>query len=72
MFMGYCAISSSQINPSIPKHKPILNFAGIYHKNFPTILMLSILFAFDAFGGAFIAKSFISFYFSEKYDIELI
>jgi hypothetical protein len=41
----------------------ILNFAGIDPKNFPTIVMLSILFAFDAFGGAFVAKSFLSFYF---------
>lgn len=33
--------------------------------------MLSLLFACDAFGGAFIAKSFLSFYFYKRYDILL-
>jgi len=49
----------------------MLNFAGINPKNFPTIIMLSALFAFDAFGGGFVAKSFLSFYFKERFDIEL-
>jgi predicted MFS family arabinose efflux permease len=33
--------------------------------------MLSVLFAFDALGGAFVAKSFISYYFYQRYDIVL-
>lgn len=49
----------------------MLNFAGIDPKNMPTIVMLSVLFAFDAFGGAFVAKSFISYFFYEKYQIVL-
>jgi predicted MFS family arabinose efflux permease len=48
-----------------------LNLAGIDPKNFKTILTICILFAFDAFGGAFIAKSFISFYYNERYSIVL-
>jgi hypothetical protein len=47
----------------------MVNFAGIDAKNFPTIIMLSVLFAFDAFGGAFVAKSYISYFFSARYDI---
>lgn len=42
---------------------------GISPKNFKTITMISVLFAIDAFGGAFIAKSFLSYYFYERYDI---
>jgi predicted MFS family arabinose efflux permease len=34
-------------------------------------VIISILFAFDAFGGAFIAKSFLSFFFAERYNITL-
>lgn len=49
--------------------KVILNFAGIDPNNFKTIVMLSVLFAFDAFGGAFVAKSFISYYFYERFNI---
>jgi hypothetical protein len=50
---------------------PKLNLAGIDPKNFKTIFTICILFAFDAFGGAFIAKSFISFYYNERYSIVL-
>jgi hypothetical protein len=53
------------------KDGPILNCAGIDPKNFKTIVMLSILFAFDAYGGAFVAKSFISYYFDQRYGIIL-
>ncbi len=48
----------------------MLNFAGIDPKNFRKILTLSILFAFDAYGGAFVAKSYISYFFSSRYDIK--
>lgn len=33
--------------------------------------MLSVLFAFDAFGGAFVAKSFLSYYFYQRFDVIL-
>jgi hypothetical protein len=48
----------------------MVNFAGIDSKNFPTIITLSVLFAFDAFGGAFVAKSYISYFFSARYYID--
>lgn len=63
--------NSKGIEAKVPKEKVIVNFAGISAEHFPTIVMLSILFAFDAFGGAFIAKSFLSYYFYERYDILL-
>ena len=47
----------------------MLNFAGISPKKFPQIVILSILFAFDAFGGAFVAKSYISYFFNARFDI---
>jgi predicted MFS family arabinose efflux permease len=33
--------------------------------------MLSTLFAFDAFGGAFVAKSYLAFYFQTKFSVIL-
>ncbi len=63
--------NSRAIEAKAPKDKVMLNFAGIDPKNMPTIVMLSSLFAFDAFGGAFVAKSFISYFFYERYEIVL-
>jgi hypothetical protein len=69
VFVYWLIDNSKAIEAKIPKEKVMLNFAGIDPKNMGTIVMLSILFAFDAFGGAFVAKSFISYYFKERYDI---
>ena len=71
VFVYWLIDNSTAIEAKVPKEKVMLNFAGIDPKNFKTIVMLSILFAFDAFGGAFVAKSFISYYFYERYDIVL-
>ena len=71
VFTYWMIDNSKSIEAKVPKEKVMLNFAGIDPKNFKTIVMLSVLFAFDAFGGAFVAKSFISYYFSERYNIIL-
>lgn len=71
VFAYWLIDNSKAIEAKVAKDKVILNFAGIDPKNMKTIVMLSILFAFDAFGGAFVAKSFISYYFYERYDIVL-
>lgn len=63
--------NSTSIEAKKNDEKVILNFAGIDHKNMPTIVILSLLFALDAFGAAFVTKSFISYYFNKKYQIVL-
>lgn len=71
VFAYWLIDNSKAIEAKVLKEKVMLNFAGIDPKNMKTIVMLSVLFAFDAFGGAFVAKSFISYYFYERYEIVL-
>ena len=51
------------MEPDEPADKKALNCAGISHENMGTIINLSILFASDALGGAFIVQSFLSLYY---------
>ena len=61
-------MSRKNIEPVKAEVKVALNFAGIQHGNMKKIMLLSFLFAADAFGGAFIAQTYLSFYYEEKYD----
>jgi hypothetical protein len=45
-----------------------VNCAGIDPTNTKTIVILCILFATDALAGAFVAQSFLSLYYKEKYN----
>ena len=40
-------------------------------RSLPTVLHLSALFALDAFGGGFTMLTFLSFYFHERWSLEL-
>ena len=68
-FICYFMIDVEHLEPEEIKDKKALNCAGIEHDNMPTIIKLSILFASDALGGAFITQTFISLYYQERYNV---
>jgi predicted MFS family arabinose efflux permease len=68
MFVLYFFMNRKAIEADHPEDKKILNWSGIKKENLKNILLLSFLFATDAFGGAFIVQSYLSFYYKEKYD----
>ena len=67
-FTCYYMMDGEHIEPEQAVEKKALNCAGIEPDNMNTIIKLSLLFATDAFGGAFIVQSYLSFYYQEKYD----
>ncbi len=48
----------------------MLTCTGIRKENLSTIITLSALFAVDAFAGAFIVQSFLSYYYEKEYGLK--
>jgi predicted MFS family arabinose efflux permease len=67
-FLCYFAMSVDHIEPDHAEVKKAVNCAGIEDKHTPTIGMLFLLFGADAGAGAFIAQSFLSYYYQKKYN----
>jgi predicted MFS family arabinose efflux permease len=50
----------------------MLNCAGLTAKSTNIIITLSLLFFVDSFAGGFVTQSFLSFYYEEKYNLEIL
>lgn len=63
MAVMYFFLNREVVEVEHAEDKKMVNCSGIEPQNFRTILTLSALFALDAFAGAFIVQSFLSFYY---------
>lgn len=62
-------MNRKEIEPHELKEKKIITCSGIRKENIGTIVTLSCLFSLDAFAGAFVVQSFISYYYEMKYGL---
>lgn len=67
MFILYYFMDGKVLEADHPEDKKIVNWSGIEKHNLKNILLLSFLFSVDAFAGAFIVQSYLSFYYDAKY-----
>lgn len=69
-FICYFMMDGENLEPEEIADKKAVNCAGIESGNMGTIIRLSLLFALDAFGGAFIVQSFLSLYYRNRYNVD--
>jgi MFS family permease len=69
MFICYYCMDRNEIEAHEVRDKQLITCTGIKKENINTIVTLSILFAVDAFAGAFIVQSYLSYYYESKYDL---
>ncbi len=69
MFICYYFMNRNEIEAHDARDKNIISCTGIKPENIQTIITLSVLFAVDAFAGAFIVQSYLSYYYESKYDL---
>lgn len=69
-FIGYYMMKPENIEVDHGEVKAAVNCAGLEPGSVKTIAGLVVLFMMDAWGGAFIVQSYISFYYEEKYDLQ--
>lgn len=69
-FICYFMMNVENIEAQHGDIKKAVNCAGIEDRNTKTIVSLSLLFALDAFGGAFIVQSFLALYYQEMFDTD--